>query len=69
MVLAEVSAGQVASEWRAANQDLLGVRTLSFGSSLGSVGGSPIDILLSHRDPKTLERFRELCSCNLQNWD
>ena len=50
-----VGASQVAREWREANQDLVGLRSLSFGSSLASVGGEPIDIVLSHRDPKMLE--------------
>jgi len=53
----EVGAAQVAREWRAANQDLVGVRSLNFGSSMGAVGGSAVDILLSHRDPKALEEI------------
>jgi len=51
----DVGAGQIAREWREANQDLVGVRSLTFGSSMGAVGGSAVDILLSHRDPKVLE--------------
>lgn len=51
----DVGSGQIAREWRAANEDIVGVRSLTFGSSLGSVGGSAVDILLSHRNPKVLE--------------
>lgn len=51
----DVTAGEIARQWRAANADLVGVRTLTFGASLGSIGGAPVDIMLSHRDPKTLE--------------
>ena len=51
-----VSAGQVAREWRAANRDLVGVRSITFGASVGAVGGAPIDVMLSHRDPEVLEQ-------------
>lgn len=51
----DVGASQIAREWRQANQDLVGVRSITFGSSMGAVGGSAVDILLSHRDPKVLE--------------
>lgn len=53
----DVGAAQVAREWRLANQDLVGVRSLTFGSSMGAVGGAAVDILLSHRDPKVLEEI------------
>jgi len=50
-----VTASEIARRWRAANADLVGVRTLTFGASLGSIGGAPVDIMLSHRDPQTIE--------------
>jgi multidrug efflux pump subunit AcrB len=50
-----VGTAEVARQWKEANQDLVGLRSLTFGSSLATVGGSPIDIVLSHRDPRQLE--------------
>jgi len=61
-----VSSGQVAREWREANRDIIGVRSLTFQSSLGTVGGAPVDILLSHRDPITLEKISAEVAKRLQ---
>ena len=65
----EVSSGQIASEWRKLNQDLLGVRSITFGSSMGAVGGSAIDVLLSHRDPIILEEVSALVAQKLNQFD
>ena len=62
----DVSSTQIAREWREANQDLIGVRSLTFQSSLGTVGGSPVDILLSHRDPIVLEQVSAEVARRLQ---
>ena len=64
-----VSSGQVAREWRKLNEDLVGVRSLTFGSSMGSVGGSAIDVLLSHRDPQVLEEVSAKVAQLLNQFD
>ena len=51
----DVGSGQIAREWRQANADLVGVRSVTFGATMGSVGGAAVDIMLSHRDPQVLE--------------
>jgi multidrug efflux pump subunit AcrB len=51
----DVSSGQVAREWRQANEDIVGVRSMTFGATMGSVGGSALDVMLSHPDPRALE--------------
>jgi multidrug efflux pump subunit AcrB len=63
-----VSSGQVAREWRKANEGLVGLRSLTFGSSLGAVGGDPIDILLSHRDPQVLEEASASLALRLNDY-
>jgi multidrug efflux pump subunit AcrB len=64
----DVSSGQVGREWREVNQNLIGLRSLTFGSSLGSVGGDPIDILMSHKDAKILEDASEMLSAELKEY-
>lgn len=51
----DVGSGQIAREWRKANEDLVGVRSVTFGATMGAVGGSAVDIMLSHTDPLVLE--------------
>ena len=51
----DVGSGQIAREWRKANADLVGVRSIAFGATMGAVGGAAVDIMLSHRDPQVLE--------------
>jgi multidrug efflux pump subunit AcrB len=50
-----VGAVQLADEWRAANANLVGVKTIAFSGALRAAGGLPIDIALSHRDTAVLE--------------
>ncbi|MEE2644121.1 MAG: efflux RND transporter permease subunit [Myxococcota bacterium] len=51
----EVGAEQLAQEWGALNQEILGVKSIKFNATLRTGGGIPIDVALSHRDPEVLE--------------
>jgi multidrug efflux pump subunit AcrB len=50
-----VSSPEIANRWRVKNTDIPGLRSLIFSGDLGSGGGKPIDVLLSHNDTQVLE--------------
>jgi multidrug efflux pump subunit AcrB len=50
-----VGAEQIASLWREANANLVGLKSIAFSADSGGPGGIAIDITLSHKDPAILQ--------------
>jgi multidrug efflux pump subunit AcrB len=61
-----VGAEQIASEWREANRGLIGLKSITFSSDTGGPGGIPVDISLSHKDPKILQESATLLAQELK---
>ena len=53
------SAQEFATRWRESVGEVAGVELLTFKATMGGGAGSPIDVQLSHRDVKVLQRASE----------
>lgn len=51
----EIGAHQIAQMWNRNTPPIPGLKTITFKSQTGPSAGAAVDVLLSHRDPRTLE--------------
>lgn len=65
----DIGAMQVARMWRAKNQDLTGLDSITFSAALRTGGGAAIDVVLSHRDVGVLEEAAAKLGTILEGYD